>query len=97
MRISTASTLISGILALASPAGAIQPSSPTAATSDANAVSQVGIVALRKVVITLNGGSDVSSSVDMFAVLQMRVIGGNDPTWRGGQSKLGAGVGSRES
>jgi hypothetical protein len=45
------------------------------------AVSQE-VVALRDVVPSMNDRVDVGSVVDLFAPMQMRVIGGNDATWK---------------
>jgi len=45
------------------------------------AVSQE-VVALRDVVPSMNDRVEVGSVVDLFAPMQMRVIGGNDATWK---------------
>jgi hypothetical protein len=42
------------------------------------------IVALREAVPAMNDATDVDSVVDLFAPMQMRVIGGNDDTWKRG-------------
>jgi len=82
MRVALSASLILGIIALPSLSGAEPTPSQIAATNDANAPIGGGSVELRKIVVALNGGSDVSSSADMFAALQMRVIGTNDPSWK---------------
>jgi hypothetical protein len=40
------------------------------------------VVALREAVPGMNDATDVNSLLDLFAPLQMRVIGANDPTWK---------------
>jgi hypothetical protein len=40
------------------------------------------VIALREAVPGLNDAADVDSVVEMFAALQMRVIGGDDSTWK---------------
>lgn len=40
------------------------------------------VIALREAVPALNDRADVNSVVDFFAPMQMRVIGGNDSTWK---------------
>jgi hypothetical protein len=40
------------------------------------------VIALREAVPAMNDATDVNSVVDFFAPLQMRVIGGNDTTWK---------------
>ncbi len=53
--------------------------------SDAVPVSKE-VMALRETLIALNDDHDdrnINSAVAMFAVLQLRVIGGNDPPWKG--------------
>ena len=41
------------------------------------------VVELRESIPGLNDGTDAGSVVDFFAPMEMRVIGGNDSTWRG--------------
>jgi ankyrin repeat protein len=44
------------------------------------------VVALRETLMALNDGHDdrdINSAVALFAALQLRVIGGDDPTWKG--------------
>jgi hypothetical protein len=48
---------------------------------DAVPVSKA-VIALREAVPGLNDAADVNSIVDLFAPMQMRVIGGSDPTWK---------------
>jgi hypothetical protein len=48
---------------------------------DVSAAVTNRVVALRDIVIALNGGADVGPALDVAAVLQMRVIGAADPTW----------------
>jgi hypothetical protein len=40
------------------------------------------VIALREAVPGLNDAADINSVVEMFAALQMRVIGGDDSTWK---------------
>ena len=40
------------------------------------------VIALREAVPGLNDAADIDSVVEMFAALQMRVIGGNDSSWK---------------
>jgi hypothetical protein len=43
------------------------------------------VTALRETILELNGGNaDIDSAINMFTALQMRVIGGNDDTWKSG-------------
>ena len=40
------------------------------------------VVALRETVIALAGDRDLKSTLDSFALSQVRLVGANDPTWR---------------
>jgi hypothetical protein len=52
---------------------------------DAKSPASKEVIALRDWIIALNGGdSDIDPTVNIFAALQMRVIGGSDETWKRG-------------
>lgn len=58
------------------------PAPPAAPASSTVAPPTSASVELRNIVMVLNGGSDMDASLDMFTVLQMRIIGANDDTWK---------------
>jgi hypothetical protein len=58
------------------------PAAPAAPTSSTAPLPTRDSVELRKIVLVLNGGSDMDATLDVFTVMQMRVIGGNDSTWK---------------
>ena len=65
---------LASFLTLALSAGALSATDAVPASRE--------VIALREAVPGLNDAADIDSVVEMFAALQMRVIGGNDSSWK---------------
>jgi hypothetical protein len=50
--------------------------------ANSNSTANEDVVALRETVIALAGDRDLKSTLDSFALSQVRLVGANDPTWR---------------
>lgn len=73
--VSTLQRIVSASIAsLAFTAGALSAPNPAPVSKE--------VIALREAVPGMNDATDINSLLDLFAPLQMRVIGGNDATWK---------------